>query len=92
MQFLKIVSPFYFVILLKLVTDGLLRGSGAVLYFMISTFTDLILRVAMGYILYRPFGTTGIWLSWPVGWVIGTAVCMAFYAKGVWRGKSMVSQ
>lgn len=86
-QFLKIVAPFYFVVCLKLTTDGVLRGSGALVYFMISTFSDLILRVALGYILSVPFGTTGIWLSWPIGWLIGTALTLLFYAKGVWKVK-----
>lgn len=86
-QFLQIVAPFYFVISMKLVTDGLLRGSGALSWFMISTFSDLILRVALGYILAVPFGTTGIWMSWPIGWTIGTALSLAFYAKGVWKVK-----
>lgn len=84
-QFLKIVAPFYFVIPMKLITDGLLRGSGAMRYFMISTFSDLILRVALGYILAVPFGTTGIWMSWPIGWTIGTVLSLWFYKKGVWR-------
>ena len=84
-QFLKIVAPFYFVIPMKLITDGLLRGSGAMRYFMISTFGDLILRVALGYILAVPFGTTGIWMSWPIGWTIGTVLSLWFYKKGVWH-------
>ena len=84
-QFLKIVAPFYFVIPMKLITDGLLRGSGAMRYFMISTFSDLILRVALGYILAVPFGTTGIWMSWPIGWTIGTVLSLWFYKKGVWH-------
>jgi len=86
-QFLKIVAPFYFVISMKLITDGLLRGSGAMASFMIATFSDLILRVALGYLLSVPFGTTGIWMSWPVGWTIGTALSLSFYAKGVWKVK-----
>ena len=87
MKFLKIVAPFYFVVCLKLVTDGLLRGSGAMASFMIATFSDLILRVALGYILSVPFCSTGIWMSWPVGWAIGKALSLAFYAKGVWKVK-----
>lgn len=86
-QFLKIVSPFYLVVSMKLTTDGLLRGSGAMRWFMVSTFTDLILRAGMGYILAVPFGTTGIWMSWPIGWTIGTIMSLAFYAKGVWKVK-----
>lgn len=87
-QFLKIVAPFYFVVSMKLTTDGLLRGSGAMGSFMIATFSDLILRVILGYVLSIPFGTTGIWMSWPIGWSIGTALSLAFYAKGVWKVKT----
>ncbi|MBR1865270.1 MAG: MATE family efflux transporter [Lachnospiraceae bacterium] len=86
-QFLRIVAPFYFVVSMKLVTDGLLRGSGAMSWFMISTFSDLILRVLLGYILAVPFGSTGIWMSWPIGWTIGTIMALAFYVKGVWKIK-----
>lgn len=86
-QFLRIVSPFYLVVSMKLTTDGLLRGSGAMKWFMISTFGDLILRVVLGYILAIPFDTTGIWMSWPVGWSIGTIMSLAFYKKGVWMVK-----
>ena len=87
-EFLKIVAPFYFVISWKLVTDGLLRGSGAMACFMVATFSDLILRVALGYILAVPFGTTGIWMSWSIGWTIGTVLSLAYYAKGVWKVKT----
>lgn len=84
-QFLHIVAPFYFVVAMKLVADGIHRGSGAMRYFMISTFGDLILRVILGYILAVPFGSTGIWMSWPVGWGIGAALSLVFYGKGVWK-------
>lgn len=85
MQFLKIVSPFYFVVAMKLTTDGVLRGTGAMKSFMVATFSDLILRVGLGYTLSVPFGTTGIWLSWPIGWTIGTLLSLIFYASGVWK-------
>lgn len=68
MAFLKIVSPFYFIISLKLLADGLLRGSSAMIGFMVSTFTDLILRVILAYVFAGLFGSTGIWWSW-AGWM-----------------------
>lgn len=46
-QFLKIISPFYFVASSKLVADGILRGAGKMKAFMTATFTDLILRVVL---------------------------------------------
>lgn len=84
-DFLRIVAPFYFIISIKLMSDGILRGSGAMLYFMIATFSDLILRVALAYILSDFYGITGVWLSWPLGWIIGTALSFGFYLKGVWK-------
>lgn len=78
-EFLKILSPFYFFVGTKLISDGALRGSGAMKTFMIATFTDLILRVVLSYILAVPFGITGVWLSWPIGWLAATALSVGFY-------------
>lgn len=85
--FLRIVSPFYFVISIKLLVDGLLRGSGAIREFMAATFTDLILRVLISYILSAFFQATGIWMSWPIGWTIAAIMSVFFYRKGKWAEK-----
>ncbi len=88
--FLRIVSPFYFVISVKLIGDGVLRGAGAMRLFMIATFTDLVLRVLLSYILAGIFGVTGIWMSWPIGWSIATVLTCVFYRQGRWAQKYMV--
>ncbi len=85
-QFLRILSPFYFLISAKLAADGVLRGAGAMKQFMVATFTDLILRVALAFVLSAAMQSeTGIWLSWPVGWCLGTALSILFYRKGYWN-------
>lgn len=88
MEFLKIVSPFYFIISLKLLADGLLRGSSAMIGFMVSTFTDLILRVILAYVFAGIFGSTGIWMSWPVGWSISAIISLLFY-RYTWKQLSV---
>ena len=88
MAFLKIVSPFYFIISLKLLADGLLRGSSAMIGFMVSTFTDLILRVILAYVFAGLFGSTGIWMSWPVGWSISAIISLLFY-RYTWKQLSV---
>lgn len=85
MAFLRIVSPFYFVISVKLVADGILRGAGMMKEFMIDTFTDLVLRVALAFVFSGIFGATGIWMAWPVGWLIATVISLYFYKKGYWN-------
>ena len=88
-QILRILAPFYFVVSTKLMCDGVLRGAGAMKSFMITTFTDLILRVALAVILSARFGVIGIWSAWPVGWSIGTAMSIYFYARGRWKSYSI---
>ena len=84
-QFLKIVSPFYFLATVKIIVDGILRGSGAMLSFMVSTFTDLILRVIFAFILTPHIGQLGIWWSWPIGWIVASFASLALYLSGVWK-------
>ncbi len=90
-DFLRIVAPFYFVILIKLMADGVLRGSGAMSWFMVATFTDLVLRVVLAYLLSGPFGmgSTGIWSSWPIGWCVSAVMSLVFYITGVWKRKAL---
>ena len=77
--FLKILSPFYFVVSAKLVADGILRGAGLMKNFMIATFTDLILRVVLAFVFSKTvLGATGIWCAWPIGWCIATVLSIIF--------------
>lgn len=84
-QFLRIIGPFYVIIAMKLISDGVLRGAALMRVFMISTMTDLVLRVAMAFILGPAFGPTGVWLSWPVGWILGTVISCYFYQRWIRR-------
>ena len=79
-MFLRILSPFYFVVSAKLVSDGILRGAGLMKKFMITTFSDLLLRVVLAKVFsMTALGATGIWLAWPVGWTAATVLSVLFY-------------
>lgn len=80
-QFLCIVSPFYLLVSIKLVCDGILRGSSMMGKFMVSTLLDLALRATLSVILSGPLGVTGIWTSWPLGWIAGTVLSVLFYYR-----------
>lgn len=80
-MFLRIVSPWYFMIVVKLMTDGIIRGSGAMIYFVIATIPDLILRIGFALMLSPRFGSMGIWMAWPFGWIAATVLTIIFYRK-----------
>ncbi len=79
-KYLRILSPFYFVISAKLVADGILRGASLMGKFMIATFTDLTLRVVGAIFLSATaLQATGIWCAWPIGWSVATILSILFY-------------
>ncbi|MBQ4381723.1 MAG: MATE family efflux transporter [Oscillospiraceae bacterium] len=86
LMFLRIVSPFYLMISVKIVTDGILRGAGLMWQFMISTFTDLVLRVVLAAVLAgTSLGCVGIWLAWPIGWLAALVISVSLYKAHKWE-------
>lgn len=91
-NFLLIVSPFYVIISVKLVSDSILRGCKMMVKFMIATFIDLILRIVLAEVFASPFGVTGIWFAWPIGWVISTVLSIIFYRTSFLYRKKPTTQ
>ncbi|MCX4370888.1 MAG: MATE family efflux transporter [Dysosmobacter sp.] len=88
--YLRILSPFYFIVSIKLVADGILRGAGRMLHFMTSTFTDLVLRVVLAILLAKTaLGSLGIWCAWPIGWTVASAMSIFFYWVGPWKNAAV---
>lgn len=85
LTFLQTIAPFYLLLALKLTSDGLMRGCGMMDRFMATTLSDLFLRVVLAMLFSRWLGVNGIWLSWPVGWFVGTLLSMVFYRTSIYR-------
>ena len=72
----------YFIVSTKLAADGILRGISAMRQFMVATFTDLILRVLLAFLLSDlTKSAIGIWCAWPLGWTIAMIISVFFYRK-----------
>lgn len=91
-QLLHILVPFYPVISVKFMADGVLRGGGLMGRFMVSTFTDLTLRVSLAVLLSASFGPRGIWSAWPIGWSTAAVLSLLFYLTGPWRRRGAVDK
>ena len=85
LTFLQTIAPFYLLLAFKLTSDGLMRGCGMMGRFMATTLSDLFLRVVLAMLFSRWLGVNGIWLSWPVGWFVGTVLSMVFYRTSIYR-------
>lgn len=92
MDFLRITSPFFVLVALKLASDGVLRGTGSMKEFMVATFSDLILRVTLAFVLSSFFGVNGIWMSWPVGWTVGMTLSLYYNRKVMKRLETVLEK
>lgn len=88
-KFIYCVAPFYIFLCIKIPCDGVLKGSRDMRSFMIATFLDLIIRVGLSYLLGNvlpdEYKLLGIFLSWPVGWLVGMAISLFAYKKSRWK-------
>lgn len=82
MGFIRIVTPFYLLVCVKIVSDGALRGIGAMNAFMLATVTDNVLRIFLGAPFSRRFGILGVWWIWPLAWLVGTSLSVGFW---IWK-------
>ncbi|MGQ8336693.1 MATE family efflux transporter [Sunxiuqinia sp. A32] len=92
-DYLVIVSSFYLLFAVMFTFTGFLRGAGATLIPMITTFTSLYLfRIPIAYFLSAKIGVNGIWWAEPTAWLAGMTILILYFYKGRWRGKVVVKK
>jgi putative MATE family efflux protein len=90
-KYLLIVGSFYIVFNLMFTISGVMRGAGDTLIPMfISLFSLWIIRIPLAWLLANRMGETGIWWSFPIGWLVGLVLCYLYYLTGSWKRKSVV--
>lgn len=87
--FLRIVAPFYLLVSLKIVSDGALRGMGAMTLFMLATLSDVVVRILFGRFFSDQWGISGVWMIWPAAWLVGTAISFGTYLVKCRKFKNM---
>ena len=81
MGFVRVVTPFYLLVCLKIVTDGALRGVGKMNAFMMSSISDVLVRILLGRVFSNRWGIMGVWWIWPLAWLAGTAISCTAYRR-----------
>ncbi len=74
--------------------NGVLSGSGDVMFTMVNTVSCLILRTIIAYVLayLTTIGYVAIWISLLLSWVYNLSLAAARYRFGPWREKCVVQR
>ena len=94
-QYIRIVAPFYLVVNVKVNADATVRGCNGNVGFMVSTFSDLIFRVGLVYVLTPFMGFAGVGWAWqsagcsarlsPFCFMLSQSVCARVISKNTMR-------
>lgn len=84
-KYISLVSMFYFVMGAMTTTNSVLRGAGDMGWFMGVTLVNLVLRVALTFLLADV--TAGMIIIWanPIGWTVGLIIACCRYRQGGWK-------
>lgn len=89
-EYLRVVSIFYVLMGIMVITNGVLRGSGDVKVFMLSSLTNLSTRILLAYLLAYIIGQRAIWFAIPLGWLFASIISVYRYFGENWRNRSVV--
>lgn len=90
-QYLLIVGSSYIIFSSMFIMSGLLRGAGDATFAMgASVFALWPARILFAYFLSRGIGITGVWYSFPLGWIIGLILLVLRYYSGAWKNKAVI--
>lgn len=89
-NYMRIVSLFYFLMGLMVITNGVLRAAGDIKFFLGSSCINLGIRVCMSYIMAQFIGVIGIWYAVPLGWIFASIFSILRYLSGKWKDKKII--
>lgn len=91
MAYLVRILPFYWMLAIMFILNGIMRGAGETTIPLLSSILSLWLaRVPAAYLLAHFFGANNMHYCFAIGWVLGLAICVPYYLGGRWKNKSVI--
>jgi len=92
-DYLVIVSSFYFVFSGLFSVNAVMRGAGDMIIPMIITLISLwVVRIPFAWYFSDAMAEKAVWWSAPVGWITGVTLSTIYYYNGRWKRKFSVEK
>jgi len=89
-DYINVTACFYFVFGFMNVTNGILRGAGAIVAFVLSSVGSLGVRVLIAFGLAATLNEYAVWIAAPIGWALSFIFAFSYYLTGKWKQKSLI--
>jgi Na+-driven multidrug efflux pump len=85
---------FFVIFCLMYITNGVLQGAGDAMFPTIGSMSSLGVRVICANLMaaFTGLGYASIYLSIPIGWVVGTSIVFCRFLTRRWENKVLVKQ
>ncbi|MCD8321390.1 MAG: MATE family efflux transporter [Oscillospiraceae bacterium] len=92
-EYLRTLAAFFLIFGVMYITNGVLQGSGDVIFPTIASMTSLITRIIAANIMamFPAIGYRCIFYATPIGWALGALIVWIRYLTGRWMNKSIAS-
>lgn len=89
MIYLNNVMPFYPLLAIMFMLNGVIRGAGETIVPMVGTIVSLWLgRIPAAYFIAYRFGKEYMFVSYAIGWSVAMIISGTYYISGKWKTKS----
>lgn len=91
-DYIRTISYLMIIFSVYLTTNGVIQGSGDVVYASLCSLSTLGVRVVLSYALVFAFGFGHqvIWRCIPVGWIFALLLSYGRFRSGVWKKKAVI--
>ncbi len=92
-EYLRFVGPCLLIFCIYIITNGVLQGSGDVVFTAVNTVSNLAIRCAAAYLLayLTPLGGRAAWMSLPISWTYAMVLSLVRYQRGKWKDKAVAT-
>lgn len=90
-DYVRHMAPFFGFIGLQMALLGAFRAAGDTKLAMNLTLAgQWIIQLPIAFVLAKMYGTTGLWLSFPISWILSYLLALYHYKKGTWKNKNII--
>ncbi|MCR5784816.1 MAG: MATE family efflux transporter [Eubacterium sp.] len=92
--YLHFCSCVFWIFCVYMIINAVMQGAGDVTFTMFNSFSGLVIRCAVAYVMayFLGFGGSAVWVSVPISWGYSLILSLFRYRSGKWKEKAVAAR